>query len=164
MGKSTLIDILALRGYKIVPEAAKMIIEEQQAGDGNIFPWTDLSKFQELVAERQIDNEERVHDGLIFLDRGIIDGYAYCRFGNVPVPVKISNLARGRYNKVFLLEPLPNYENDSIRKETFKFQTAIHEAIKKSYEEFGYDICEVPVLNPEERVNFVLGQLDQCDY
>ncbi len=39
VGKITVIEILAKRGYKILPEVARMIIEEERIKGTDILPW-----------------------------------------------------------------------------------------------------------------------------
>ena len=50
VGKTTVVEILARRGYAIVPEAARMIIEEERLKDSDVLPWKNLSLFQIEVA------------------------------------------------------------------------------------------------------------------
>ena len=52
IGKTTVIEILSSRGYEIVPEAARIIIEEEQINDSDALPWKNLKKFQNLVAQK----------------------------------------------------------------------------------------------------------------
>jgi len=157
VGKTAVIEILASKGYAIVPEVARMIMEEEQIKNSDVLPWKNLAKFQEAVAKRQLAAETEIKADIVFLDRGIIDGYAYCIQGNIPAPSMLLKNAENRYDKVFLLAPLPEYENDSIRKEKKNFQTAIHGMIKEAYEKFGYELIHVPVLAPHERVEFIIS-------
>ncbi len=159
IGKTTVIEILASRGYKIVPEAARIIIEEGKRKGGDILPWVDLEKFQKAVAEKQIELEEKCAAEVAFQDRGVIDGYGYCINGKVPVPEVIEKLPKNYYYKVFVLEPLPIYENDKARWEVRDECLRIHQAIIDAYKHFGYELIMVPVLPPEERVDFILQYL-----
>jgi len=111
-GKTTVIEILASRGYTVVPEAARLIIEEERLKDSDILPWKNLAKFQEKLVVRQLELESSVKSEVIFLDRGIVDGYAYCKDGNIPSPQLILDNAKNRYYKVFLLDPLNIYKKD----------------------------------------------------
>ena len=156
IGKTTVIEILAARGYEVVPEAARMIVEEQKAESGNVFPWTDLRKFQEKVAERQIQLEEKAQRPPIFLDRGLIDGYGYSILGQVDPPEIIEEKGFKRYEKVFILEPLNIYINDHVRTEDRVEARRIHDAIINAYKRFNYEIIAIPVLSPEERVEEIL--------
>ena len=58
VGKTTVVEILARRGYAIAPEAARMIIEEERLKDSDVLPWKNLSLFQIEVAKRQSATEQ----------------------------------------------------------------------------------------------------------
>lgn len=161
VGKSAVIHVLIERGFNIIPETARMVIEEEQAKNSDVLPWKDLVLFQEVVARRQLDAEMKICAQKVFLDRGIVDGYAYCKHGNILAPKNITDNARGRYDAVFLLAPLANYENDHIRREDKEFQTVIHAMIEEAYREFGYDIIHVPVLSIHERAEFILTAIEK---
>lgn len=122
-------------------------------------PWKNLQKFQERVAELQIEAESRPCEKNTFLDRGIIDGYAYCKIGNVTPPEIIEKVARNRYDKVFVLDPLNSHELDGTRYENENEARRIHEIIIEAYKHFGYEPIPVPVLPPKERVEFILRNL-----
>lgn len=157
IGKTTVIEILASRGYATVPEAARMIAEEEKIKNTDFLPWKNLAKFQELVFQRQIELEARAHGETVFIDRGVVDGVGYCRFGKVPVPEGIYAVGKNRYDKVFLLEPLGIYEEDGIRSRKFEDAEKLHTYVIDAYKEFGYQLTSVPVLPPEERVDFILA-------
>jgi predicted ATPase len=159
VGKTTIIEILASRGYKIVPEAARIVIEEERVKGSDALPSKNFEKFQQYVAEKQIDLESKVEGDAVFFDRGIIDGYAYCKYRNIQPPQQIIELGRGRYDKIFLLDSLGMYVEDGVRSRSLEDAVKIHQHIKEVYEEFGYDLVHVPVFSPEERVDFILNNL-----
>lgn len=161
VGKTTVIELLAEKGFGIMPEIARMIIEEEQIKGSDILPWKNLKKFQEQVVLRQLEQEKEISKLNTFLDRSIIDGYAYCVLGNIEPPAKIERSARGRYEKVFLLEPLKSYIQDETRKEDREVAHQIHSEIIKAYEFFGYDLIHVPVLPPTERFEFIVKNISQ---
>ncbi len=158
-GKSTLLELLAARGYPVVPETARMIIEEEQKKGSDILPWKDLYKFQQKVVERQVLLESEVSGEHIFLDRGVLDSYAYSKAGNLALPKSFFEGAHLRYHSVFILELLPGYQQDEVRKETSEHREAVHRAIRESYEEFGYKPVVIPVLSPEDRLEFILKHI-----
>lgn len=160
IGKSTLIEIFAGLKYTTVPEAARTIIEEEKMKDSEILPWKNLERFQERVAEEQIRQESLIEDKIAFLDRGIIDGYAYCKIGNITPPKIIEDESRNRYEKVFVLEPLNTYELDGIRHENQTDAMKVHNSIIDSYINFGYEPILVPVLTPKERAIFILSKIN----
>lgn len=160
VGKTTVIEILASRYYKVIPEAARMIIEEEKIKNSDALPWKDIGKFQNLVAKRQLELEAKATGDVVFFDRGIVDGYAYCKIGNAPVPELILNDSRNRYDKVFFLESIGIYVEDSVRSKTFEDGLKIHNKIMEAYLEFGYTPIAVPALSPERRVDFILSLIN----
>ena len=160
IGKTTVIELLASRGFAILPEVARMVTEEERLKGSVVLPWLDLEKYQEKVVDRQLELEEKISADTIFLDRGIIDGYAYCKLGNVRVPKKLMENAPDRYHKIFLLEPLPFYSNDKTRFEDRDEAKKIHDSIIDAYREFGYEVILVPVLPPEKRADFIISKID----
>ncbi len=157
IGKTTVIELLASRGYMIVPEVARMITEEEKLKESGIVFWKDLTKYQEKIAERQMELESKATADIVFLDRSLIDGYAYCKLGNIAIPELVSKNGRNRYTKVFLLEPLPTYTKDETRFENQEEAARIHDEIIDAYKEFGYQTISVPALPPEERAEFIIG-------
>jgi predicted ATPase len=159
VGKTTVLELLAERGYGIVPEAARMIIEEETIRGSDVLPFKNLEKFQAAVAEKQLQNEAAARAPINFLDRSIVDGYAYCVIGKIPPPEAMLKSARERYEKVFMLEPLDKYVQDEIRYEDGRLAKRIHDEIVKAYAHFGYAPIIVPVMAPEQRVAFILDKL-----
>ncbi len=159
-GKTTTLKVLALRGYGILTETAREIIEKEVAKGSDVLPWKNQKKFQEAVAWKQLWKEFFVDNDIpIFLDRGLNDGYGYSVLEKVTVPKIITWFGKNRYDKIFLLDPLPFYELDNSRTENQSFAYAVHEEIRKAYIRFGYDIIIVPVLPTEERANFIIERL-----
>jgi predicted ATPase len=160
VGKTTVLQLLTRLGFPILTETAREVIEEQAAICGTLVPWIHPKEFQEAVAWRQWKKETfTIHRKTIFLDRGIIDGCGYAAMEEVPVPRIIDLFGRNRYDRVFLLAPLPFYENDESRKEDREFGSQVSEEIRKAYIAHGYEVITVPFMAPEERVGFILDKL-----
>jgi predicted ATPase len=159
IGKTTVLEILASRGYTIVPEASRYVIEEEQSKDGDALPWKNQAKFQKRVMEQQLILEEGISGDIAFLDRGIVDGDGYCHHFGISSPEGIEELGRKRYEKVFVLQRLPEYKNDSVRLEDSKEAEKIHKAVVDAYIRFGYELIMVPVSSPEERIKFILEKI-----
>lgn len=156
-GKTSTIKELEKLGYKVLEESARQIIyEEQQKSDG-MLPWINLQEFQKKVLKRQIDLESRLKSDVVFLDRGVLDGIAYCRLEGVqPISELFDLMQTHRYDLIFLLESLPFYIQDSQRKETSEQAKKVHEAIAQVYKEAGYDLISVPFLSPQERAKYIV--------
>ncbi|VVB79594.1 AAA domain protein [uncultured archaeon] len=161
-GKTTLLEQLALKGLTIVPETARIIIEQEQKRDSEILPWRNLYGFQEEVARVQLEQEHSYEGRHLFLDRGVVDGHGFSLNGKIPTPEIIMDFGKSRYNLVFLLDPLPNYKNDSSRKETPQMARKIHDRLDEAYRHFGYQPIRIPVLGSvEERANYATKLLER---
>ena len=156
-GKTTVLNILMGRGYAVLTETARVIIEKEVAKGSDVLPWKDPKKFQEAVARKQLWQEFFAkRSEVLFLDRGVVDGAGYAVLEKVATPKIITWFGKNRYDKIFLLDPLPFYELDDSRMEDQAFAYAVHEEIRKAYIRFGYEVIPVPVLPPEERTDFIL--------
>lgn len=160
-GKTTTVNLLTARGYKTTIEHARHYIDTQRITGETIEEIRrNAQKFQSGILEMQIDQEASLHsEDVIFLDRAIPDALAYYRFLNLPEDKKLLNaLSRVSYKKVFILNYLP-LVNDYARTEDVTAQKKIHELLTEVYESFGFPVLHVPVLAPDERVDFILKNL-----
>ena len=85
---------------------------------------------------------------------------AYYRFLNLPVDEKLIRVLKGlAYKKIFILDFLP-FVNDYARLENEEAQRKIHSLITAIYyKSLPFPVVQVPVLPPEERVDFILKTL-----
>lgn len=161
-GKTTLLTVLAGMGFRVIPEMARGVIEEEQKKDSDCLPWRNLYSFQKKVAKLQ-QEQEHSYDGKEFiLDRGIIDGHGYSLMGGVQTPELIVKIGLRRYPLVLLLDELPFYENDSVRKETKEEGRIAHSYIRKAYHELGHKTLNVPFIGaPAKRAEYVVQLLEE---
>jgi predicted ATPase len=160
-GKTTTVRLLAARGYRTTEEQARAIITEEIAKGRTLEEVRGAGEwFQEVILERQLALEAQLPlDETVFLDRGTPDGLAYERFLKLqPNPALAAAAQRSPYRRVFLLEPL-DFAADHGRIEDSETQANLHHAIRDTYVELGFDVVDVPVLAPEERVDFILARL-----
>ena len=158
-GKSRLIDELAVRGYQTVPELARVYIDRaRERGISTEELRSDEKGFQDDVLELKKSAELVIPRGrTVFFDRGIPDTTAYYNaYGWDPGLLEIP---AGVYRKVFLLEPLDNYERDYARKETPEQRLRINSFLRQAYEDMGCPVIYVPKVPIEQRVELVLSNL-----
>ena len=171
-GKTEILKRLSKQGFATVPEVARQVIAEEQQKEKitssyqGILPWTNLALFQDLVIERQLQQEAGLHGKnhkRVFLDRGLADNPAFAEVGNVTIRQDIYDLIElANYQRVFYLEQLPFYAQDQERKEDADLAKRIHEQLYRVYDRLGFDIVTVPVCSSiEERVQFVLKGTQQ---
>ncbi len=160
-GKTTTVNLLKERGHITTFEHARHYLDTQRLKGKTI---EDVRKhqreFQLGVLDMQIEQENQISpDVLVFLDRAIPDALAYYRFLNLPEDDKLTEALRTvSYKKVFILDCLPLMK-DYARTEDEAAQKKIHALLVDVYESLGFPIVQVPVLPPEERIDFILKNL-----
>ncbi|MEM6831327.1 MAG: AAA family ATPase, partial [Bacteroidota bacterium] len=160
-GKTTLINALRNRGYQCRDEVSRQVIIDEQKTNNNGTPWGDLKRFTRLVHERTV-SDFPADQGLVFYDRGLLDNVAYLSNADMEIPSVFKNFNYQSYyeNVVFYTPPWKEiYLNDPQRPETFEAATRLHSHLRKTYEAYGFQLVEVPLMEITDRVNFVLTHL-----
>ena len=163
-GKSALIDALQQAGYQRTMEAGRGIIQDQVAIGGSALPWLDPRLFAELILSwdmRSYHSAER-KAGSVFFDRGVVDVIGYLRLLGMPVPQHMEKAAEVfRYNRrVFIAPPWKEiFTHDKERKQDFAEAVRTYEAMAAAYQNYGYELMEVPRLPVAERMRFVAQNL-----
>ena len=160
-GKTTTVNLLKERGYITTFEHARHYLDTQRLKGRTIDDVRKQQKeFQLGILEMQIEQENQISpDVLVFLDRAIPDALAYYRFLNLPEHEKLTAaLLTVSYKKIFILDCLPIVK-DYARTEDAAAQKKIHALLVEVYESLGFPIVQVPVLPPEERVDFILKNI-----
>lgn len=164
-GKTTVLNLLSKMGYRTIKETGREIIQNQMKTNGFAVPWIDANQYARFMfLHSLIDFEENMHlEKPCFFDRGIIDVLGYCRLIHIPISAELKEAASKYHynNKVFLFPFWDEiYTNDTERKQNKEEAKRTCEVMKNTYEEFGYQIVTVPCLKPEERVQWILEELD----
>ena len=160
-GKTTTVNLLKARGYKTTIEHARHYIDSENINGRTVEEVRkNQKKFQLEILEMQIAQENKISpDDVIFLDRAIPDALAYYRFLNLPEDKKLLEaLSNACYKKVFILDCL-TLVKDYARTEDEAAQKKIHALISEVYESLPFPVIHVPVLPPEERVDFILKNI-----
>lgn len=160
-GKTTTVNLLRNRGYKTTIEHARHFIDTERITGRTV---EEIRKnqiaFQTGVLNMQIEQEAYLlPEEIVFLDRAIPDSQAYYHFLGLPVDERLTKVLKGvSYKKIFILDFLP-LVNDYARLEDGEAQRKIHSLITSVYESLPFPVVHVPVLPPEERVDFILKNL-----
>lgn len=161
-GKTSLINELAKRGFKIVHEVAQPFICEQLR-KGIKEPWLKPD-FQPLLLQSQLDNEASlpIEEGILFLDRGIPDILAFFKHRKQDVPEHLQQqIPKLDYEKIFFLESMSSFDKKSFRVESDREEAEkIALIIKKEYGRQGYELINIPALTIEKRADFVLKHIN----
>lgn len=159
-GKTTLIDLLAEKGFNIVPEGAREFMEGEIAAGRTIEEiHADGAGLQRSIHDLQLQLESGLPPAeSVFLDGALPEKLAWYRvFGLDPNEI-LPDCFRRRYASVFVLERLPT-RLDGLRFDDDTLPAFLDEWIARDYEALGYPVIRVPVLAPEERLAFVLERL-----
>lgn len=159
-GKTTTINELSKRGYPVLAEPARLIIDEKLAAGHTIEEIVSDPDWLPSVARRAHAQELEVPAGeLFFFDRAAPDSIAYYRHFGKNEDEDLQNAVREpKYRKVFLLD-LIDFRNDEARHEDPEEALVLHGLIREAYVSLGYEIIEVPVLPLAERADFILKNL-----
>jgi predicted ATPase len=157
-GKTTTVNLLKDRGYKTTIEHARHYIDTQKITGKTVEEIrANQIVFQRGVLDMQIAQEKELSpDETVFLDRAAPDALAYYHFLNLPKDAMLYEALHAYlYKKVYVLDPLPLVQ-DYARTEDGAAQHAIHQLLIEAYESLGYPVIHVPILPPEDRVDFIL--------
>jgi predicted ATPase len=161
-GKTTLIGQLADRGFKTVPEGARLHLEAvmaqgRTAGEIRANP----VPFQRGIVETQLRLEGELRPAEVaFLDRGVPECLAWWRVYGLDPNEFLGECFRHRYATVFFLDRLPVHD-DGLRPRDEALADFIDEWTRRDYAALGYSMVRVPVMSPEERLAFVLESVSE---
>jgi predicted ATPase len=160
-GKTTTVNLLSERGYKTTIEHARHYLDSQRTFGKTVEEIRKhQAEFQLGILDMQIEQEGSLSpDDVVFLDRAIPDALAYYLFMNLPQDGKLLEaLNTVSYKKVFILDCLPLVQ-DYARIEDEAAQKKIHALLSQVYESLPFPVLHIPVLPPDERVDFIVKNL-----
>ena len=151
-GKTSLINEFEKRGYNVMHEKAREIIEESET--------INLDYLHREIVIRQ-GREENGIEGLVFLDRGLVDVVGYCNFHKIKIPKELEEIElSGRYKHIFLLDRIP-FVNDGLRLEKGDEEAdRTHEYVANAYSKYGFSQINVPVIDLEKRADYILERIN----
>lgn len=169
VGKTTVLTRLGQRGFTLVPEDARRIIQEQVAANGEGVPWLNRELYAQLMLKESKRAYQQAPSGKstakpVFFDRGLIDAVCYMMMEGIPVSNEINKLvAACTYaHTVFILPPWKEiYKTDGERKQTWAEAVRTYEALKEAYARYGYEVTDVPKDTVENRADFILKQIGE---
>jgi predicted ATPase len=165
-GKTTLLTALQARGYTIVGDSARTIIQGRRSR--GLTPRPGPDEFAHDILRMDIENfvQHAASPGHVFFDRSVLDALCWV---NQLRPLTDSELNKWlstyQYgSKVFVLPPWRAiYTNDDERDHTFEHAESVHSATQEWYRRCGYQLIEVPRVPVAERCNYVLETLANGD-
>jgi len=165
-GKTTLLLALQARGFTIVGDSPRAIIQDRVRR--GLSPRPVAHEFVRETLRMDIANfvQHAATPGHVFFDRSVLD--ALCGLDSV-TPLNEGELSTWlstyRYfPKVFLLPPWKEiYVNDAERDHTFEHAEWVNSITLEWYSRCGYQLIEVPKVSVDERCTFVLQALEHSD-
>jgi predicted ATPase len=164
-GKTTLINHLALKGFRCFEEISRKITREARDEGIEHFFLEDPLRFSEKILNARTEQymaSDTITEPCVFLDRGIPDVLAYMDFADQQYPEEfVQKCLTHRYDAVFVLKPwLEIYANDNERYESFEEAKEIHSHLMQTYSRFNYQILQLPEDTVEKRIEFMLEYLN----
>jgi predicted ATPase len=163
-GKTTLLAELAALGYRVVPEAARRVIDEALEKGTTVEQLrSDEKKFQETVAFMKRDVEATLDpETVTFFDRGMQDTVAYYGAYDFPMDNGVEELMdTSHYQQVFLLEPLGTFSEDYARVEDEAFRKKINALLDDAYTKYGMKPVRVPAASLADRVKLIQSYISK---
>lgn len=161
-GKTTIIDGLLDQGYCCYPEISREVtLQAKKEGIDQLFLENPLL-FSELLLngrKKQFLNAKNEPHPIVFLDRGLPDVLAYMHYIGDAYPEIFDTICKENiYTKIFILPPWENiYVADNERYENYEQAKLIHNHLVDTYQNYGYNLIEVPKDSVENRINFILS-------
>lgn len=159
-GKTSVINELARKGFRVVPEAARAYIHaEMMKGRclGEIK--SDPARFEGYIFRNKLRIEAALPaDEPLFLDRALPDSIAYYLLEGLDPSEPRRQSMQIRYQQVFLFERL-DFVMDPVRSEDAQTADRIERLIESVYRSLGYTMVRVPVLPIPARIEFLLARL-----
>lgn len=164
-GKSTIINELIKRGFTCFEEISRQIIlDAKKTGIDQLF-LTNPLLFSELLLEGRQNQYIEANNHIsnpVFLDRGVPDILAYMDFiGDTYPEAFIESCKSHVYDYVFILKPWEDiYTSDNERYENFDQAQKIHEHLLITYQNYNYNLLDVPFDTVENRTDHILKVLN----
>lgn len=160
-GKTTLLNLLADRGFAVIQESARQYFEEQLAGGRSLEQIrADGAGLQRGIAALQMEFERSCPpERTTFLDRALPDSLTFYRaFGMDPNAI-LPACFQYRYAGAFLLERLPVKRDQTLGPEDEASSALLDAWLERDYRALGYAVVRVPPVPPQERLAYILERL-----
>jgi predicted ATPase len=161
VGKTTLLEALAERGYLVVPETARVYFETELA-KGRTLPEIrrEDAALQRGILAMQLSYERNAPvDQVAFLDRAVPDSLTFFRVFGLDPNTVLPHCFHHRYAGVFILDRLPLHRDQTLGPEDNAASDFLDTWLEGDYASLGYQVMRVPVLPPDKRLAYVLQNL-----
>lgn len=157
-GKSSLLSLLAARGYGTVKEPGLRLIRA-----GGPKPWEDMRGFLEAaarLARKDLDHVAGAR-GAVFFDRGLIDALSGLAHLGDKAAKRELPAAIGRFRAVFFAPPWREiFEQNEFRPHDFESAELESKRLLADLRAHGCNPIELPRFRPDLRCEYVLARLE----
>jgi len=157
-GKTTLLRALEKAGYRVESETAERTLKEGiEAGHSARELRSDPVQWQQKILRLDYALFEGLPvDEVVFTDTSFIETLVFGTRAGLEVGPNLDGWLRNkRYEAVFFLDPLDDYEQSEVRMESADLAMQISSQVRQAYEAYGYQLIAVPAGSVAERVSFV---------
>jgi len=164
-GKTALVDALHEKEYFTFDETAKELIEKSPIKNFHLnYP----ARFLKETLDKYISNYNSAKKlDICFFDRGIPDVLAMIDIVPYLSPRKHISYKRAleaskkyRYGKIFLLEPLPNYDPKKHVNLPKEHSLIFHRFTVNRYKQLGYELIHIPACPVKDRTDMILNHIE----
>lgn len=165
-GKTSVIQKLEEMGFHCMHEISRDVtLNARKEGIPQLF-LTDPLVFSQRILEgrlKQFIAASGIKEKIVFMDRGLPDVVAYLDCNEQTYGQDFVRACNEyRYDQIFLLPPwMQIHTSDNERYENYEEAVRIHDCLEAAYENYGYEVVEVPKLSVEKRVDFILENLER---
>lgn len=160
-GKTSVINALEQKGFRVEHEVARAYIDEElHQGKSLEQIKADPYQFENHIFLTKLKIEASLpQDDIVFLDRAVPDSIAYFQLEGLDPGQPLEKSRLVRYKKIFLFERLIFLE-DGVRSEDDPLAERIDYLLKAAYRKLNYEIVHVPAISVEKRTAFILERLE----
>ncbi len=156
-GKTSLINELGKRKFKIEPEVPRILIQTKLDSGLSL---DDILKDEqsleiEITKQEEINQDKRNPNDVIFLDRSSGDRIGYDRYLGMDTTESFRIASKYKFKDVFIFDPLP-FEKDGVRLENQEQAMILDKLFEQGYIDLGYSPIRVPVMSIEDRASMIL--------
>ncbi|MGB5361851.1 MAG: ATP-binding protein [Aureibaculum sp.] len=171
-GKTAVIEQLEKDGFYCLHEVIRdMTTEEKTQGEklemvsNPIVSVPDPKAFNLKILHARIAQYRSALESprnMVFFDRGIPDVLAYMDCFQQSYEAEFTLACEShRYDHIFLMPPWKEiHVTDEERFESFEEALQIHDCLANAYENLSYSVTHVPKGSIQERVQFILDQIN----
>lgn len=164
-GKTSTLRELSARGYRTLPEAARLLLDQRISEGDDPDKVRHEPDFHEQVEhhDHRIETHLQDIDDVVFLDRSLADNIAYRRHFNSPDNPDLWTTCTDRYDNIFILERL-DFQDDAVRAESGDDEAqTLHDELRTVYQELGYNPIDVPLMPVDQRADYIEDHITKPD-